>query len=116
MPFRRQIASSAYGWENASMSGIFTILQLLSYFHPPTAYRRGAMTAALLAGEFGASLLIGFLFSDRLGRLVTILHCVLVYLVGQGITTASMIQATFITGLTINRLRAGGISKSSHFR
>ena len=34
--------------------------QFLSYFHTPSAYRQGGMIAALIAGEFGGSLLIGF--------------------------------------------------------
>jgi hypothetical protein len=62
------IAGFTYGWENASMSGILTMSQFLSYFHTLTAYRQGAMTAALLAGEFGGSILIRFLFSDRFSR------------------------------------------------
>lgn len=103
------IAGFAYGWENASMSGILTMPQFLSYFHTPTAYRQGAMTAALLAGEFGGSLLIGFLFSDRFGRRVTILICVLVYLAGQAIITASQNQAMFIAGRVVNGLGAGGL-------
>jgi MFS family permease len=67
------------------------------------------MTAALLAGEFGGSLLIGFLVSDRFGRRVTILICVLVYLIGQTIIVASQNQAMFIAGRVINGLGAGGL-------
>lgn len=103
------IAGIAYGWENASMSGILTMPQFLGYFHTPSAFRQGVMTAALLAGEFGGSLLIGFLVSDRFGRRVTILICVLVYLIGQTIIVASQNQAMFIAGRVINGLGAGGL-------
>ena len=67
------------------------------------------MTAALIAGEFGGSLLIGFLLSDRFGRRLTIMASVLVYLVGQILIVASQDQAMFITGRVINGLGAGGL-------
>ncbi|KAJ5729689.1 uncharacterized protein N7483_004197 [Penicillium malachiteum] len=103
------IAGFAYGWENASMSGILTMTQFLDYFHTPSAFRQGVMTAALLAGEFGGSLMIGFLISDRFGRRITILVCVLIYLIGQAIIVASQNQAMFITGRVVNGLGAGGL-------
>ncbi|OJJ42605.1 hypothetical protein ASPZODRAFT_76671 [Penicilliopsis zonata CBS 506.65] len=103
------IAGFAYGWENASMSGILTMDQFLDYFHTPSAYRQGAMTAALLAGEFGGSLLTGFFVADRLGRRKTILSCVLIYLIGQAIIVASQNQAMFIAGRVVNGLGAGGL-------
>lgn len=103
------IAGFAYGWENASMSGILSMPQFLSYFNTPTAYKQGAMTAALLAGEFGGSLLFGFFLSDRFGRRLTILVCVLVYLIGQAIVVASQDQAMFIAGRVVNGLGAGGL-------
>jgi MFS transporter, SP family, sugar:H+ symporter len=103
------IAGFAYGWENASMGGILAMPQFLTYFGTPTAGRQGAMTAALIAGEFGGSLLIGFLLSDRIGRRLTIMASILVYLVGQILIVASQDQAMFITGRVINGLGAGGL-------
>lgn len=103
------ITGFAYGWENASMGGILAMPQFLTYFNTPSAYRQGAMTAALIAGEFGGSLLIGYLLSDRLGRRLTILASVIVYLVGQAIIVASQNQAMFIAGRVVNGLGAGGL-------
>lgn len=103
------IAGFAYGWENASMSGILTMTQFLDYFGTPSAFRQGVMTAGLLAGEFGGSLMIGFLISDRFGRRITILFCVVVYLIGQAIIVASQNQPMFIAGRVVNGLGAGGL-------
>lgn len=103
------ISGFAYGWENASMGGILAMPQFLDYFNTPSAYRQGAMTAAMIAGEFGGSLLIGFLLSDRLGRRLTILASVAIYLIGQAIIVASQNQAMFIAGRVINGLGAGGL-------
>lgn len=103
------ITGFAYGWENASMGGILAMPQFLTYFNTPSAYRQGAMTAALIAGEFGGSLLIGYLLSDRLGRRMTILTSVIIYLIGQAIIVASQNQAMFIAGRVVNGLGAGGL-------
>lgn len=107
--FPPAVAGFAYGWENASMSGILSMPQFLSYFNTPSAFRQGCMTAALLAGEFGGSLLIGYILSDRLGRRLTILISVVIYLIGQAIIVASQNQAMFIAGRVINGLGAGGL-------
>lgn len=94
------------------MSGILTMPQFLSYFHEPSAYRQGAMTAALQAGEFGGSLLIGFFLADRFGRRYTLLICVTIYLVGQALVVAAQNQAMFIAGRLVNGLGAGGLFQS----
>lgn len=103
------ITGFAYGWENASMGGILAMPAFLTYFHTPSAYRQGAMTAALIAGEFGGSLLIGFLLSDRYGRRRTILTSVVIYLIGQAIIVAAQNQPMFIAGRVVNGLGAGGL-------
>lgn len=106
--FLPAIAGFAYGWVNASTSRILTMPWFLSYFHIPTAYRQGTMTASQIAVEFGGSLQIRFLFSGRLGRRVAILLRVLVYLISQAVITASQNQGLCITERAVNWLGAGG--------
>ena len=86
-----------------------TTLEFLDYFGNPSAGRQGVMTAALLAGEFGGSLAIGFLLADRFGRRITVLAAVAIYLVGQAILTSSHTQGQFIAGRVINGLGAGAL-------
>jgi MFS family permease len=103
------IAGFGYGWENASMSGILSMPQFLSYFNTPSAFRQGVMTSALLAGEFGGSLFIGYILSDRLGRRLTILVSAIIYLIGQSLLVASQNQPMFIAARVVNGLGAGGL-------
>jgi len=67
------------------------------------------LTAGLQAGEFGGSLILGFLFADRLGRRRTILIGLAIYLVGQIILVASVSQAQFIAARVINGFGAGAL-------
>jgi MFS family permease len=101
------ITGFAYGWEVGSMGGILAMPQHLTYMGIPSDFRQGLMTAALIAGEFVGSLIMGLLFSDRSGRRVTIMASVVVYLVGQTILVASQGQGMFIAGRVINGLGAG---------
>lgn len=41
------------------MGGLLAMPQFLTYFDTPSAFRQGAIVAALIAGEFGGSLIIG---------------------------------------------------------
>ena len=101
------ITGFAYGWEVGSMGGILAMPQFLGYFHTPSPFKQGIMTVALIAGEFGGSLLVGHVFSDRFGRRITIIASVVIYLVGQAIIVAAQNQAMFIAGRVINGLGAG---------
>ena len=76
--------------------------QFLDYFNHPSSFRQGSMTAALLAGEFGGSLFMGFLLADRVGRKRTIYFAVLVYIIGQVIVVGSINQAMFIASLILS--------------
>ncbi|KAK9234228.1 general substrate transporter [Lipomyces kononenkoae] len=98
-----------YGWEVASMGGVLAMPQFLDWFGNPSAFRQGAMTAALIAGEFAGSLLIGFFLADRFGRRKTIFTAIAIYLIGQAIVVASQSQAMFIAGRVVNGLGAGGL-------
>ena len=103
------VTGFAYGWEVGSMGGILAMPQFLDYFGTPSAFRQGVMTAALIAGEFGGSLIIGFFLSDRLGRRATILTSICIYLIGQVLVVAAQKQGMFIAGRVINGLGAGGL-------
>lgn len=103
------ITGFTYGWEVGSMGGILAMPQFLDYFGNPSAFRQGAMTASLIAGEFGGSLLIGYFISDRFGRRKTILASVLIYLVGQIILVTTTTQPQFFVGRVINGFGAGGM-------
>lgn len=67
------------------------------------------MTAALIAGEFGGSLAIGFLIADRFGRRMTAIVAACIYLVGQAIIVGSTVQGMFIAGRVVNGLGAGAL-------
>ena len=89
------------------MGGILAMPQFLSYMGTPSAFRQGLMTAALIAGEFVGSLLVGLVFSDRFGRRVTIIASIFIYLVGQAVLVAAQGQGMFIAGRVVNGLGAG---------
>lgn len=101
------VTGFAYGWEVGSMGGILAMPQFLDYFHTPSDFRQGLMTAALIAGEFFGSLIIGLIFSDRFGRRVTIITSAAIYLIGQAVLVASHDQGMFIAGRVINGFGAG---------
>ena len=101
------IAGFAYGWEVGSMGGILAMPQFLTYFGIPSSFTQGIMTAALIAGEFVGSLLVGLVLSDRFGRRITAIACCGMYLVGQAILVASQNRGMFITGRVLNGLGAG---------
>lgn len=90
------------GWETGSIGGVLAMPQFLNYFNYPSSFRQGSMTAALLAGEFGGSLFMGFLLADRLGRKRTIYFAILVYIIGQVLVVASVDQAMFIASLLLS--------------
>jgi len=101
------ITGFAYGWEVGSMGGILAMPQFLNYFNTPSSFTQGVMTAALIAGEFVGSLLVGLVFSDRFGRRITIIASCMIYLIGQAILVASQNRGMFIAGRALNGLGAG---------
>ncbi|CAK7205459.1 high affinity glucose transporter [Sporothrix eucalyptigena] len=103
------VTGFAYGWENGSLGGILAMPQFLDYFHTPDAFRQGIMTASLQAGEFGGSLILGYLLSDRLGRRLTILISIAIYLIGQAIVVGSVSQGMLIAARVINGFGAGAL-------
>ncbi len=106
------ITGFAYGWEVGSMGGILAMPDFLGYFETPSDFTQGLMTAALIAGEFVGSLLVGLVISDRLGRRVTIITTAGIYLVGQAIIVAAQNRGMFIAGRVINGLGAGPLFQS----
>ncbi|KAK3676649.1 high affinity glucose transporter [Recurvomyces mirabilis] len=101
------ITGFAYGWEVGSMGGILAMPQFLSYFDTPSSFLQGLMTAALIAGEFFGSLVVGFTIADRFGRRATIIGSAIVYLIGQVLVVAAQNRGMFIAGRAVNGLGAG---------
>ena len=105
--FPSTLTGFAYGWEVGSMGGILAMPQFLAYMGTPTDFRQGLMTAALIGGEFVGSLVVGLLFSDRLGRRITIFASIAMYMMGQAVLIAAQGQGMFIAGRVLNGLGAG---------
>lgn len=101
------ITGFAYGWEIGSMGGILAMPQFLLYFATPSDFTQGLMTAALIAGEFVGSLVVGFAIADRFGRRATIIGSAVIYLIGQVLVVAAQNRGMFIAGRAINGVGAG---------
>jgi MFS family permease len=89
------------------MSGILAMPQFLSYMGYPSNFRQGGITAAILAGAFGGSLLTGAFLADKIGRKKTILFGSAVFTIGIIISTAANGVAMLVVGRVINGLGNG---------
>lgn len=87
--------------------GILAMPQFLEFFHHPSNFLQGGITAAILAGAFAGSLLTGAFLADRLGRRYTILLGSTVFTIGCAISCAANNVEALVAGRVINGLGNG---------
>ncbi|KAF2280027.1 high affinity glucose transporter [Westerdykella ornata] len=96
------IGGALFGFDISSMSGVLGTNAYKNYFHNPTGYRQGGITAAMPAGSLFGALSSSFI-ADKLSRRTAIQVGALIWVIGAILQTA----ANGVALLCIGRVIAG---------